>query len=55
MWLRAKVRAPAIMVEVVEETSAAVVVERRAWRLPVSCSSTRRKGRYLFRGSSSSC
>lgn len=54
MWLRAKVRAPAIKVEVVEAMSAAVVVESRVWRLRVNCSSTRRKGRYLFRGSSCS-
>nr|KMM71783.1 hypothetical protein CPAG_08084 [Coccidioides posadasii RMSCC 3488] len=48
MWLRARVRAPAIMVEVAELTEAGEVVARRALRLRVSCSSTMRKGRYLL-------
>lgn len=48
MWLRARVRAPAIMVDVVEETESGVVVERRVVRLWRSSSSTRRKGRYLL-------
>lgn len=48
MWDRARVRAPAIMVEVLEEMDSGVVVESRAVRLRRSSSSTRRKGRYLL-------
>jgi hypothetical protein len=48
IWLRARVRAPAIMVDVAEETESGVVVERRVVRLWRSSSSTRRKGRYLL-------
>lgn len=48
MLLRARVRAPAIIVELVFATSDAVVEERRAERLQITSSSTRRKGRYLL-------
>ena len=48
MLLRARVRAPAIIVELVFATSDAVVDERRAERLRITSSSTRRKGRYLL-------
>ncbi len=48
MWLRARVRAPAIMVDVLDETESGVVVERRMVRLWRNSSSTRRKGRYLL-------
>lgn len=48
MWLNASVRAPAIMVEVVELISAAFVESSSSRRLRVTCSSTMRKGRYLL-------
>jgi len=46
--LRARVKAPAIMVDVLDETDSGVVVERRVVRLRRSSSSTMRKGRYLL-------
>jgi hypothetical protein len=48
MWLRARVRAPASIVEVLPCRCDGVVLSIRAWRLRVICSSTRRKGRYLL-------
>ena len=48
MWLSSSVRAPAIIVDVVELTSDAGVVSRSFRILQVTCSSIIRKGRYLF-------
>lgn len=48
MWLNASVKAPAIMVDVLLETTSGVVLESRLERLLISSSSTRRNGRYLF-------
>lgn len=48
MWLSASVKAPAIIVEVVELTWEALVEARSSRRFRVTCSSTTRKGRYLF-------
>ena len=48
MWLSARVNAPAIMVEVVDWRVEGVVWVIRLWRWLETCSSTMRKGRYLF-------
>lgn len=48
MWLRARVKAPAIMVDVLLETASGVVSESREDRFRTTCSSTSRKGRYLL-------
>ena len=48
MWERARVRAPAIMVEVLWATEAEEVEARRLVRLVTSSSSISRNGRYLL-------
>lgn len=48
MWLSARVSAPAIIVEVVDWRVSGVVWDIRLWRCVETCSSTMRKGRYLF-------
>lgn len=48
MWLSARVNAPAIMVEVVDWRVEGVVWVIRLCRWLETCSSTMRKGRYLF-------
>ena len=48
MWLSARVRAPAIMVDVLLATASGVVLDSRRVRFRTSSSSTRRKGRYLL-------
>lgn len=51
VWLRASVRAPAVMVVGVEERLVAVVVARSFWRFVVIARSTAAKGRYLLASS----
>ena len=48
MYVRARVRAPAILVQVVDCMDEGVVVERMLVRLVRSSRSMRRKGRYLL-------